>query len=116
MQSEQVIRVGIAGFGMSANVFHLPFLMRDPRFKVVKIFERRGNKVAEKFPQIATVRTFADLLADDVDLVIITTPNLTHYSFAKQAIMAGKHVIVEKPLSTTSAEAKELVKLAHKNK
>ncbi|KGQ45102.1 Gfo/Idh/MocA family oxidoreductase [Gallibacterium anatis] len=112
MQPEQVIRVGIAGFGMSANVFHLPFLVRDPRFKVVKIFERSGNKAAAKFPQITTVRTFADLLADDVDLVIITTPNLTHYAFAKQAIMAGKHVIVEKPLSTTAAEAQELAQLA----
>ncbi len=56
--------------------------MRDPRFKVVKFFERSGNKAAAKFPQITTVRTFADLLADDADLVIITTPNLTHYAFS----------------------------------
>ncbi|OBX06400.1 Gfo/Idh/MocA family oxidoreductase [Gallibacterium genomosp. 3] len=109
---QQVIRVGIAGFGMSANVFHLPFLLNDPRFQVVKIFERTGNKVATKYPQITTVRQFEELLADDVDLVIITTPNLTHYDFTKKAILAGKHIIVEKPLSVTAAEAKELAELA----
>ncbi|MFC0323876.1 Gfo/Idh/MocA family oxidoreductase [Gallibacterium melopsittaci] len=110
----QVIRVGIAGFGMSANVFHLPFLLHDSRFKVVKIFERSGNKVATKYPDIQTVRQFDDLLLDDVDLVIITTPNLTHYTMTKHAILAGKHVIVEKPLSVTAAEALELAELAEK--
>lgn len=112
---QQVIRVGIAGFGMSANVFHLPFLVRDSRFNVVKIFERSSNKAAAKYPHIQTVRQFTELLTDDVDLVIITTPNLTHYSLTKQAILAGKHVIVEKPLSVTAQEAQELAELAEKH-
>ncbi|MFC0308470.1 Gfo/Idh/MocA family oxidoreductase [Gallibacterium trehalosifermentans] len=110
----QIIRVGIAGFGMSANVFHLPFLLHDSRFKVVKIFARSSNNVATKYPTIQTVRQFAELLTDDIDLVVITTPNLTHYTMAKQAILAGKHVIVEKPLSVTAAEAEELAALAEK--
>ncbi len=109
---QKTINVGLAGFGLSAQVFHLPFWAADGRFAVTRVFERSGSKAQAALPHVQTVREFAGLLADDVDLVVITTPNQTHFEFAKQALLAGKHVLVEKPLCTTAAEARELAALA----
>lgn len=108
------VKIGLAGFGMSAQVFHLPFWRADGRFEVVRVFERSTDRAREKLPYALTVREFTGLLADDVDLVVITTPNQTHFEFAKQALEAGKHVVVEKPLCATTAEAAELAALAEK--
>lgn len=107
-----VINVGIAGFGMSAQVFHLPFLSVDSRYKVKKIYERHSEKSKTKFPEAEVVHDFESLLLDDIDLVVITTPNLTHYPLAKQALNAGKHVVLEKPIAVTADEAQELDHLA----
>ncbi|SMB89622.1 Predicted dehydrogenase [Pasteurella testudinis DSM 23072] len=109
---DKIVNVGIAGFGMSAQVFHVPFLTVDPRFKIKKVFERSSEKSKQKIADVEVVRDFSALLSDDIDLVVITTPNLTHYPLAKQAIEAGKHVIVEKPVSVTANEAAELGRLA----
>ena len=108
------IRIGLAGFGMSAQVFHLPFWRADARFEVVRVFERSGNRAREILPQAQIVRSFDELLADDVDLVVITTPNQTHFEFAAQALEAGKNVVVEKPLCATAAQALELAALAER--
>lgn len=108
----KTIRIGLAGFGLSAKVFHLPFWQADGRFQVVRVFRRPGAAAQEMPPGAETVHDFADLLVDGTDLVVITTPNQTHYSFAKQALQAGKHVVVEKPLCTTAEEARKLAALA----
>ncbi|OOH90284.1 oxidoreductase [Pasteurellaceae bacterium 15-036681] len=107
----KILNVGIAGFGYSSKVFHLPFLLQDPRFNIVKVLERHSNKALEILPQVDIVREFSELLSENVDLIIITTPNQTHYEMTKQAILAGKHVLVEKPLVATSQQAKELAEL-----
>lgn len=108
----KVINVGIAGFGMSAQVFHLPFLLIDPRFQIKKVFERSGEKSKQKIPNVEVVHQFSELLSDGIDLIVICTPNLTHYEFAKQAIAANKHVVLEKPIAVTALEAAELNQLA----
>ena len=110
----QKIKIGLAGFGMSAQVFHLPFWRADARFEVVRVFERSGNRAQEVLPQAQTVRSFEELLTDDVDLVVVTTPNQTHFDFAAQALRAGKNVVVEKPLCATAAQALELAELAER--
>lgn len=110
----QKIKIGLAGFGMSAQVFHLPFCRADSRFEVVRVFERSGNKAQAVLPQAQTVHSFEELLSDDVDLVVITTPNQTHFDFAAQALRAGKNVVVEKPLCATAAQALELAELAER--
>ncbi|MGC6406044.1 Gfo/Idh/MocA family oxidoreductase [Bisgaard Taxon 45] len=107
-----VINVGIAGFGMSAQTFHAPFLDLDPRFNIKKVFERRSEKSKMIYPYVEVVHDFKELLTEDIDLIIITTPNQTHYELAQKAILAGKHVVVEKPLAITSQQATELDKLA----
>ena len=66
-------------------------------------------------PEVATTRRFEDLLnGADLDAVVIATPVRFHYEMAKACLSMGKHVLVEKPLARTEAEAEELVELAER--
>ena len=106
------LRVGLAGFGMSGRIFHAPFIHADPRFSLKKVYERTTERSREEYPYVEVVRRFEDLLEEDIDLVVVNTPNPLHVPMAAQAIRAGKHVVVEKPLAASSQEAAELLKLA----
>ena len=107
-----IIRVGIAGFGMSGQIFQAPFLHADKRFQIKKVYERTTEKAKKEYPYVEIVRTYQELLTEDIDLIIISTPNMLHAQMAKEAMHAGKNVIVEKPVATTSMEAEELCLLA----
>ncbi len=73
----------------------------------------KPEKVHQDYPDVTVVPTLDRLLADkNIALVVISTPNDTHYEFAKRAIEAGKHVIVEKPFTIHAADADELIELA----
>ncbi len=109
---ENVIRVGIAGFGLSGQVFHAPFLKIDPRYSLRKVFERTSSRSKAEYPEAEIVRSFDELLTDDIDLVIVASPNQQHVPMATAAIQAGKHVVVEKPFAATAEEAEMLCKLA----
>ena len=109
---ERIIHVGIAGFGMSGQIFQAPFFHADPHFQIRKVYERHKELAKAEYPYIQTVRTFEELLTEDIDLVVISTPNAQHVPMARQAILAGKHVLVEKPVAATSREAQELCDLA----
>jgi scyllo-inositol 2-dehydrogenase (NADP+) len=112
---EQPIVTGIASFGMSGQVFHGPFLKVNPRFQVRKILERSKTISKSLFPEVEVVRTFEDILRDrEIELVIVNTPDRFHYEMARQALDAGKHVLVEKPFTFTVAEADDLISLAEK--
>lgn len=111
----QIIQVGIAGFGVSGAVFQAPFLDIHPNFCIRKVFERTTNRSKERYPAVEVVRSFENLLDGDIDLVVISTPVQFHYQMAKQAILAGKHVVVEKPATATSSEMRELISLAERN-
>ena len=77
-----VIKVGIAGFGVSGRYMHAPFLKVSGQFKVVSVLERHKNDSQALFPEANVVRTFDELLEKDIDMVIITTPNDTHFPYA----------------------------------
>jgi predicted dehydrogenase len=110
---ERTLQVGIVGFGMSAQVFHAPFIAHMPGYQLRAVVERRTNHAAEKYPWVLTYRSLDDMLADDaIDVVVITTPNETHFPFAQAALVAGKHVVLEKPFTNTTEEARQLVELA----
>ena len=109
------IRTAIAGFGLSGKIFQAPFINADPNFELKKVYERKTERAKEEYPDVEIVRSFEELLTDDIDLVIISTPNDTHVPFAKQAMAAGKHVVVEKPVAATSTEAMELCAAAKKH-
>lgn len=107
------IRVGIAGFGMSARIMQIPFLLVNKNYRIVAVLERHGQESKALLPDI-TVTTNIDELVNlpEVDLVIISTPNHTHFLYAEKALLAGKHVVVEKPFTDTINEAKILIELS----
>ena len=111
------INTALCSFGMSGWVFHAPFITANPGFKFYGVWERTKNLAQEKYPGVKTFRTLEELLADKyVELVVINTPSITHYDYAKQAILARKHLIVEKPFTATVEQAEELIALAKKKK
>ena len=92
------IRTCVLGTGLSSLTFHVPFILALPeRFSLHAILERspktEGGKLQERFGVVATVyTTLDDVLKDkDIDLIVIATPNETHYEFAKRSLEAGKH-------------------------
>ncbi|RUP42924.1 hypothetical protein BC936DRAFT_137881 [Jimgerdemannia flammicorona] len=115
--SSRKLNVGVIGFGMSAQVFHCPLIASSAHLNLHMVVERRTDKSRELYPATQVARTTEELLeAPGIDLVVITTPNESHFVLAKAAIEAGKHVIVEKPFTVTSAQAKELAALADERK
>jgi scyllo-inositol 2-dehydrogenase (NADP+) len=110
---EKVISVGIASYGMSGSVFHAPLLAAHPGFRVTSIMERSAEKSKARYPYVEVVRKYADLLQDGgPDLVVVNTPNALHYEMARQALEAGKHVVLEKPFTVTAEEGQKLTELA----
>ena len=108
---EPRLNVALAGFGAAGQRFHAPFLTADRRFRLCKILTTR-NLAKERYPDVQLVQQFEDLLTPEIDLVVLATPNALHVPQAQQAILAGKHVLVEKPVAATSAEAHALFQLA----
>ena len=109
----QPINTAICSVGMSGLVFHAPFISTHPGFNFYGVWERTKNLAQEKYPAVKVYRTLQEMLADEcIELVVVNTPNNTHYNFAKEALLAGKHVICEKPFTVTVAQAEELIKLA----
>jgi len=109
------IKVGIIGYGISAKVFHAPFLKVSPHYEVAAVLERKKEESKELFPDAKIVRSLDELLAlDEVELIIITTPNETHFPYATKILQAGKHVVVEKPFTIKSEEALQLMETAKK--
>ncbi|CAM3188373.1 oxidoreductase [Paenibacillus lupini] len=107
------VNVGLVGFGLSGQVFHAPIIQSIDGMDIVKVVSSNPDKAAQYLPNAAVVASLDNLLSDEsIDLVIITSPNQTHYPFAKQALLAGKHVVVEKPFVITSEEAEDLIETA----
>ncbi len=107
------IQTALCSFGMSGSLFHAPFLEVNPKYNLYGALERTKNQSVEKYPQIKIFRTLESLLADDtIELVIVNTPNITHFDLTKEILKAGKNVVVEKPFTVTVSEAEELIELA----
>jgi len=110
------IKTAIASFGMSGLVFHGPLLKVNAGYEVVQVFERSKNNSREMFPNAQIVRKYEDILQNpEVELVVVNTPDFLHFEMVKEALLAGKHVIVEKPVTKKSTEAAELLKIAKEN-
>jgi len=106
------IITGILSYGMSGRVFHAPFIHASSDFELRAVTERSTKAIHEHYTGVISYDSVDELLKDpDIELVIINTPNNTHYEYAKQALLAGKHVLVEKPFAAVSSEAQELFTL-----
>jgi predicted dehydrogenase len=112
-------KVGIIGYGLSAKIFHIPFITSPSTkhlFTLHAIVQRTpdpANDPQKDHPGVTVYRTSDELFADPVvQLVIVTTSPNSHFALASSAIEAGKNVIVEKPFTPSSAEGRELARLA----
>ncbi len=111
--AEREIGVGIVGFGLGGRVFHAPFVEAVGGLRLAAILQRKGDEAARAYPAAHVVRSLDAMLADKtIELVVITTPSATHFELARQVLEAGKHVVVDKPFTATSQEARELDRLA----
>ena len=109
----KIINVALSSYGMSGRIFHAPFLQAHPWLNLAVIMERSKNESRQRYPAARIARDYRDILGDrSIGLVVINTPNPLHYPMAKAALLAGKHVILEKPFTTTVAEGRELISLA----
>ncbi|MGO9322994.1 MAG: Gfo/Idh/MocA family oxidoreductase [Terracidiphilus sp.] len=112
-----MIRVGLIGFGMAGRVFHAPLISSVEGLELAAVMERSSNKAAERYPGITTHRSVETMLADkSLRLLVVATPNGTHFPLAKEILKVGKNVVVDKPMTLTSAEAAELIALSWKHK
>lgn len=91
--ANQKYRDAILGHGLSAKVFHIPFLQANPRFELRAIVQRTGDQASKDHPSAVIYRSAAEAFAsDEVDLVIVSTPPGSHFELASQALEAGKHL------------------------
>jgi predicted dehydrogenase len=112
-----MIRAGLVGFGMAGRVFHAPLLSSVEGLELAAVVERSSNKAAERYPVITVYRSLEAMLADaSLGLFVVATPNGTHFEIAREILRAGKNVVVDKPMTLTSAEAAELIALAKAKK
>ena len=115
MKKDRKINVGIVGFGLSGRVFHSPFIHTNPLFNLQAIVSSKDDAKAI-YPEVEMIRDFDELLKkEDIELVIVCSPNHLHFEHAKKALEAGKHVIVEKPITPTSNEVLELIDIAKRH-
>lgn len=111
------IQVGLIGFGLSGSVFHAPLIDRSEGMTLAAVVSSQPAKVKGIYPQAKVYEDVETLLSDpDIQLVVVSSPNLTHYEYAAHALEAGKHVVVEKPFTNSSAEADRLIALAKEKK
>ncbi len=109
------INTAIASYGMSGKVFHVPLLICNPHFNLIAVLERSKKQFSETYPNIKAHTNYQNLLSDDnLELVIVNTPDHYHFDMAKQALLAGKHVVVEKPFVQKAWQGVELMELADK--
>ena len=113
MDKMKKIKVGLVGYGLSGATFHAPLLSVLEEFEVLKVVSSNKEKVLQDLNGVEVVKSLAEVLDDQaIDLVVITTPSGLHYEMAKQSLMAGKHVILEKPMVVETQEAEDLIKIA----
>jgi len=108
-----MIKTGLIGYGYSSRTFHLPLIESSEWLEFSAISTSRPGEVKLKYPSVSVYGNANDLITDsEIELVVIATPNDVHFHLAKLCLENGKHVVLEKPMVTTSSEAEQLVELA----
>ena len=102
------IKTVLLSFGMSGRVFHAPFIRQHAGFQLLGAWERSKRQVEAAYPGTISFPSLEAVLDSEAELVVVNTPNDTHFDFASRALRAGKHVIVEKSFTATQAEAESL--------
>ncbi len=108
-----MLRAGLIGFGVAGQAFHAPVIRAVRGVELACILQRRGSEAGEKYPEVRIARTLDNFLSDEqIQLCVIATPNDTHFELARACLLAGRHVVVDKPFTPTLKESEELVRIA----
>ncbi len=112
-----MINVALVGFGLSGRYLQAPFFEANPNFRLKTVVCNSQNP-QDIFPDVGVAKSIDEVLADDeIDLVSICSPSATHHELAIKSLRANKHILVEKPFTSSVAEAEEIIALAiEKNK
>lgn len=112
----KLLNVAVIGYGMAAKVFHTPLISSVRGLRLSHIVSSKPDVVKQDWPDVAVLATPADAFAHpDIDLIVVATPNDSHFDLAQRTLAAGKNVVVDKPFTTTVAEATELAASAKKS-
>ncbi|HDJ1439073.1 TPA: oxidoreductase [Serratia rubidaea] len=105
----ETLRVGLVGYGYASKTFHAPLIAGTPGLELAAVVSSDAGKVHADWPALPVVSEPQALFNDPtLDLIVIPTPNDTHYPLAQQALAAGKHVVVDKPFTVTLSQARAL--------
>ncbi len=111
------IHTGLIGFGFSGSTFHAPVINTIDTLQITRVLSSQPDKVKQHLPAANICEGINEIVQDpEIELVIITSPNQTHYPYARKALEAGKHVVVEKPFVLSTKEADELIRLSRSNR
>jgi scyllo-inositol 2-dehydrogenase (NADP+) len=112
---QDAIGVGLIGYGLGGSVFHAPLIEAEPRLRLHAVVTSRAGQVERDHPGARVVGSAAELLEDPaVELVVVAAPNAVHHELAAAALAAGRHVVVDKPFTLTTADADDLIALAER--
>ena len=107
------VGVGLVGYGLAGSSLHAPLIIAEPRLRCGPCRDVEPGPGAPGPPGLPVVPTLAALLDDPaVELVVVAMPNAAHHELARAALQAGRHVVVDKPFTVTTAEADDLIALA----
>lgn len=113
LRPDTSIGVALLGFGFAGHTFHAPFITTTPGLRLRVVASSQSARVTAAYPDVRVVASPIEAIAqDDVDLVVIATPNDSHAPLAEAALRAGRHVVVDKPFTVTLGEARTLVATA----
>ncbi|MEO8862581.1 MAG: Gfo/Idh/MocA family oxidoreductase [Ginsengibacter sp.] len=115
---DKLVNVGLIGFGIGGQVFHAPLIscVKGLHLKKIRAVKEQQRSVASsKYPDAELVVTPEEIFDDpSIDLVVISTPNTSHYALGKAALLAGKNVVLDKPFTINTADADDLIALSIK--
>ncbi len=112
-----MVRVGLIGFGLAGQAFHAPVIRGVPGMELACVVERHTSNAQKMYPDVRVARTLEAMLSDrSIQLCVVATPNDSHFSLSRDCLMAGRHVVVDKPFTPTMAEAQQLCALASERK
>lgn len=113
-QPDSPLKIGLMGYGFAGQTFHAPVIAHCGHATVAAIATSQPGRARADYPDATIVADLDALLAlAHIDCVVIATPNDTHFDLARRTLAGGKHVVVDKPVTLSAAEARELAALAH---
>jgi scyllo-inositol 2-dehydrogenase (NADP+) len=108
-----MLNIALCSYGMSGKVFHAPLIAAESQLYLHTILQRSSESALQDYPRAHIAKSFEEILANPaIDIVVVNTPNEYHYPMTKAALLAGKHVVTEKPFTLSLDEGNELIELA----